>query len=348
MNIFSMRTKERETYSVQIKYSLLWECALGIAAITNHSLVETLDLTKQNRERIKGSMTKEMTEHLEYVKTHNTWKTLLQLLHQGDFKNIADFTSFVKKLSSEELKTIAIPYLGKEQKELINQLIQGSDDALAKLQLITKENSFLPSYLKFISEVDTEALKSHLIEVMSGWYKAVIEPDEEELESILIRDMDAKEKMIEKLGPEEFVEWATDGTRYYPEPSVFQVLLIPQYIYRPWNVEADLEGVKVFYYAVANENISSDNRYVPNKMLVQKYKALGDENRLKILKIVKEKSLSLQELTDELKMGKTTVHHHLKILKSARFVASNSHKYAINEKALTVLPTELKLFLEDN
>ncbi|WP_404456884.1 ArsR family transcriptional regulator (plasmid) [Virgibacillus necropolis] len=347
MDLFSMGTKEREKYSVEVKCSLLWESALGIAAITNHSLVETLDLSKQNRESIKKSLSKDMTEQLEYAQTHNTWKTLLQILHQEDFKNLSSFIAYVRKLSPEELKSIAIPYLGKDKNIQRNGLVQGSKEALSELQNFTKANPFLPSYLEFISKTNTEELKNHLIEVMSGWYKAVVEPEKEKLQSILSRDKNSKEKMIEKLEPEQFVEWATDGISYPPEPSVFKVILIPHYIYRPWNVQADLEGVKVFYYAVANESISIDSKYVPNKMLVQRYKALGDENRLKILKMIKEKSLSLQELTDELKMGKTTVHHHLKILKAARLVLPNSNKYSINEEALTLLPKELKLFLEN-
>lgn len=347
MDLFSMRTKVRETYSVELKYSLLWETALGIAAITNNSLVGTLDISKQNRESIIKSMSKDMTEHLEYVQRNNTWKTLLQLLHQEDFKDLSSFIFFVRKLSSKDLREIAIPYLGVDKKTLKSELAQGSDEALKQLQHITKENPFLPSYLEFISKANTEELKDHLIGVMSGWYKAVVEPEKEKLQSILIRDIESKENMINNLEAEQFVEWVTDGISYHPEPSVFKVILIPHYIYRPWNVEADLEGVKVFYYPVANESISADSKYTPNKMLVQRYKALGDENRLKILKMINEKNLSLQELTDELKMGKTTVHHHMKILKSARLVSSKSKKYVINQQALTLLQKELNIFLHN-
>ena len=33
--------------------------------------------------------------------------------------------------------------------------------------------------------------------------------------------------MNKKMKPEEFVEWATGGVHYMPEPSVHHVLLIP-------------------------------------------------------------------------------------------------------------------------
>jgi DNA-binding transcriptional ArsR family regulator len=349
MELFSTGVKrKREKYRVVVKCSLLWESALGIAAITNESLINTLDLSEKDREQIIQSLSKDMKEQLEYVQKHNTWKTLLQILHQEDLVDLASFEKYVSSLSFMELKSIAIPYLGKGQEAIKNDLLKGSKEALTELQVMTQEHPFLPSYLEFISKVSFEELKSHLIEVMSGWFKAVIEPNKEKLNSILLRDKTSKEIMLKSLEPDQFVEWATDGVKYPPEPSVHKVLLIPHYIYRPWNVEADLEGVKVFYYAVANESISGESKFVPNKLLVQRFKALGDETRLKILKMIKEKNVTLQELTIKLELGKTTVHHHLKILKSARLVSQNSNEYSIVDKAIESLPTELKLFLEND
>ncbi|MYL56254.1 ArsR/SmtB family transcription factor [Virgibacillus halodenitrificans] len=338
--------RNREKYTVEIKSSLLWEAALGIAAITNKDLISTLDLSEKDQGWIDQSLTKDMKDQLEYVQANNTWKTLLQILHEKDFEDLSSFSEYVKKLSSQELKGIAVPFLGTKAKALKNKLLNGSEEALKELQYITKDHVFLPTYLEFIYKVPTEKLKAHLIAVMSGWFKAIIEPNKGKLETILLRDKTLKEKMLNNFEPDQFVEWATDGVQYPPEPSVYKVLLIPHYIYRPWNVEADLEGVKVFYYAVANESITGEGRFVPNKLLVQKYKALGDETRLKILKITKESKVTLQALTTELELGKTTVHHHLKILKSARLISQNSNEYNIVDGAIENLPLELKHYLE--
>ncbi|TYS19053.1 winged helix-turn-helix transcriptional regulator [Rossellomorea vietnamensis] len=346
MDIYSIGSRRRETYRIEFKSSLLWETALGIAAITNESLVETLDFSKEEMDGICRSFSRELNDQLTYVKENNTWKTLLQLLHQEDFQNLASFASYVRDLSEEELKEAAIPYLGKNMNTAVSQLIHGSREALEMLQDKTRENSFIPAYLEFIFTVEAEELKHHLITVMQYWYDTVIKPQEGNLEAIFQRDMEAKRNMNEKMKPEQFVEWATDGIKYRPEPSVFTVLLIPHYFYRPWNVEADLEGTKVIYYPVANESLSPDSQYVPDKMLVQRYKALGDGNRLKILKLISEKARTLQELTEIMGMGKTTVHHHLKLLKSARLVTDSASKYYINEQILHSAAEELKNFLK--
>jgi biotin operon repressor len=347
MELYSAGTKiSKDTYSVEIKCSLLWESALGIAAITNESLVDTLDISKKNRKLIEQALSTKMIEHLEYVKKHNTWKTLLQILHQKDFEHLTSFIDYVNRLSSKCLKAIAIPFLGEEYNHLIDELLDGSQKGLSELQNITKNHPFLPSYLEYIKGVSSEELKTHLVEVMSGWFEAIIEPEKDKLKTILLRDKLSKENMQNRLDPEKFIEWATDGVKYSPEPNVYKVILIPHYIYRPWNVEADLDGVKVFYYAVANESIWNE-KFVPNKQLVQRYKALGDETRLKILKLIKEEHLSLQELTSELKLGKTTVHHHLKLLKSARLVSQvSNNKYDINQSVIDFLPSDLSLYLD--
>ena len=51
-----------------------------------------------------------------------------------------------------------------------------------------------------------------------------------------------------------------------------------------------------------------------------KHKALGDEARLRIVKMLFEKERTLQEITERLQLGKSTVHHHLKLLRAAKLV----------------------------
>ncbi|RDY72474.1 ArsR family transcriptional regulator [Halobacillus trueperi] len=345
MELFSMSLRKRETYQVEVKHSLLWEAALGIAAITNERLLETLDYTEKKWQTIKKSLSTEILDHLEMVQEKNTWKTILLLLHEKDMGSVEEFNDFVDHLDEEELRYIAIPYLGKKHQEDRRLASQGDQEAVARLQDVSKDNAFFPRYIAYISQVDAHHLKSHIQEVMTGWYEAVIQPDEAMFKGILERDAFSKKKRIEKLEAEDFVEWATHGIRYMPEPSVYKVIMIPQFIYRPWNVEADIEGAKIFYYPVANESIQPNDPYVPDQMLVQKFKALGDENRLRMLKILMGGGRTLKEMTEEIGMGKTTVYHHLKLLKSARLIVAYGPRYHVSPRAWEMLPKELELFL---
>lgn len=67
MEVYHITSRKRETYNVQVKYSILFECALGIAAITHKRLIDTLEKSQNEWEEMKQSLTEEMREHLQFV-----------------------------------------------------------------------------------------------------------------------------------------------------------------------------------------------------------------------------------------------------------------------------------------
>lgn len=346
MEVFSTTGRKRETYQVEMKYSLLWECALGIAAITNNRLLNSLDRPTSYWKDVRTSLSVDLQAELDYVEKNNTWKALLQLLHQKDFSSLEAFSEYINNLTERELIYQCIPFISKNYQPIREQAADKKLEAIEQLREATKDNPFFPSYISFICTIDAQQLKQHLIIVMSGWYKAVIEPDLENLKSILQTDARAKEKMKKKMEPEEFVEWATGGIKYMPEPSVYKVLLIPQYIYRPWNIAADLEETKVYYYPVSNESLSPSDKYMPSNFLVLKHKALGDEIRMRIVKLLFEQSRTLQEMTEKLALGKSTIHHHLKIMRSAQLVGIEEGKYVLKKRAIMSLAKELEQYFQ--
>ncbi|MBU9722797.1 MULTISPECIES: ArsR/SmtB family transcription factor [Bacillaceae] len=345
MDTLNLSSKKRETYQVRLKYSPLWESALGIAAITNTPLLNTLEKPMSYWSSIKESISMNLLEHLEYVEKNNTWKALLQILHTKDFTDIEDLTNYIEQANSEDLRFICLPFVGRKFEDIRRQAIQENKTAIKELKKITSDNPFFPDYIQFICSVEINELKNHLIFVMQSWFEEVVKPNAKELTQILHNDYQAKKKMLTKMTAEEFVAWATGGVSYVPEPSVHYVLLIPQYIYRPWNIEADLDGTKVFYYPVSNESIYPNDKYMPDNFLVAKVKALGDEVRLKIVKLLFEQDRSLHDITDQLELGKSTVHHHLKQLRAAKIVEIKNSKYSLKLNSIDSLSKEIDSYL---
>lgn len=346
MEILNASSKKRETYQVHLKFSPLWECALGIAAITNTPLLNTLEKPMSYWSTIKQSLSEELIKNLDYVEKHNTWKALLQILHAHDFSPIQAFTDYINQSQEYDLRLTCLPFVGMNYQELRYKAAAQDNEAINELKMITKDNPFFPSYIEFISKVNINELKNHLINVMQDWYEAVILPNVEQITQILENDYKSKTNMFNKMSSEEFVEWTTGGINYIPEPSVYNVLLIPQYIYRPWNIEADLEGTKVYYYSVANDSINPGDKYTPNNFLVEKFKAIGDEARLRIVKLLYEQDRTLQDITDQLDLGKSTIHHHLKILRAAKIVEISNAKYSLKKKSIESLLKELDFYLK--
>ncbi|MCT1902436.1 metalloregulator ArsR/SmtB family transcription factor [Oceanobacillus sp. FSL W8-0428] len=346
MDVLQLTSRERESYEIQLTYSILWECALGIAAITNTRLLDTLEKPKEYWIQTRESVSAELSEELDYVEQNNTWKALLQILHQQEFSNLDVFQQYVQHLTDTELKFICLPFIGNPYQADREQAAQGEEKAIKELMRITANNPFFPSYIEFISSCEAEPLKKHLIKVMNSWYQEIVRKSEQETKVILEKDYQSKKEKQQKMSSEELVQWATGGVTYTPEPSVHTVLLIPQYIYRPWNIEADMEGTKVFYYPVSNESVSPSDRYMPDYFLVQKYKALGDEVRLKMVKMLSEHPRTLQDMTEKLDIGKSTIHHHLKILRAAKLVEIIDSKYCLKNNVFTLLAKEFDWYLE--
>lgn len=334
--------RKRRTYQVQLTGSALWECALGLAAVTYPRIHASLEKQESYWKDVREVLSSDLNEELDYVERHNTWKTLLQLLHLHSFSTIEDFLSFIESMDEVSLRFESLPHLGEFRKAAA-----GEPAAKQKLIEASSGHPFYPEYIAFICDVSIEELRHHLIKVMKGWYDHQIAPDRQSVTEMLKRDLHAKKEMKAKLDPEAFVEWATGGVVYKPEPGVHNVLLIPQSIYRPWNITADLEGTKVYYYPVADEFLEAEfDPFRPSLAMVQRHKALGDEIRMRIVKLLYIKERSLQELTAQLGLAKSTVHHHLSLLRSSGLVITEKSHYMLRESLLDAMGAELKGYLE--
>ncbi len=135
----------------------------------------------------------------------------------------------------------------------------------------------------------------------------------------LRRDADEKRSLARSMKPQRIVETATNGVTFKMQADMTGVLLIPSKIIRPWTVMSDHEGVQIFAYSVADEHLNADPDAPPG-YLVELYKALGDERRLKMLAYLAEGPHSLMEVAEHVDLAKSTAHHHLRILRSAGLV----------------------------
>ncbi|MEK4563691.1 metalloregulator ArsR/SmtB family transcription factor [Alkalihalobacillus sp. FSL R5-0424] len=206
----------------------------------------------------------------------------------------------------------------------------------------------MPDYIMYICTTEIDPLKEHLISVMTGWFEELIHPQQHALQDRLCRDIElkrAKQKAYPSL--DAFVHYVTDGVDYSPEPSVTKVVLIPHFSYRPWTIVADLKGTKVFYYPIANASINPFDPLIPDKKLALMYKALGEEARLKMVKLLYSGDKSLQELASLLDMPKSTLHHHLTQLRSARLVLTTKNKYSLNKTKLADIDRGLTDYLNE-
>ena len=100
---------------------------------------------------------------------------------------------------------------------------------------------------------------------------------------------------------------------------------------------------KLFFYPLNDDYLLEPGK--PSQKLVRGHKALGDELRLKLLYQLQQGPLSLQEMSTRFAISKTTLHHQLSILKSAKFVKVHKGIYSVNNSGIDSFSGQLQQFL---
>jgi DNA-binding transcriptional ArsR family regulator len=132
--------------------------------------------------------------------------------------------------------------------------------------------------------------------------------------------------------------WATD------------IALIPTVALRPFIAPVESGSTQLILCSVADEALDDDPA-APPRRLVKVTTALGDEVRLRILHELAGEDLTASELAVRLGIERTSLHHHLGILRSAGLVAARaegvqSWRYARRTDGIAGVATALNRYLE--
>jgi DNA-binding transcriptional ArsR family regulator len=146
-----------------------------------------------------------------------------------------------------------------------------------------------------------------------------------------------------------FVERATNGVRVVPEQRIRRIVLAPSYFGRPYNSMTKVGDVQLVCYPIADSSLGSADRLTPPNSTVRLYRALGDESRLRILKLLAERDRYVTEIAHELDLSKPTILHHLAVLRSAGLVTiteqGNMTYYSLRHDRAKEAGVELRAYL---
>ena len=288
------------------------------------------------------------------LEDNHIWIHLLGLAYESEPpRDVPALIAHIETIEPLELRLHLIGYYRRSFRRLtpLDVILQAAEgDLEAQRQYIktsTNEHGHWQDVLHHLFSLDPEETKTRVLDILQRWYERVFRDYEPQLIPILQRDAEAKQAMKQTMSLERLIETATNGLEYVPEPNLRKVLLIPSYVMRPWNELSDYQDIKIFCYPVADESVSEDP-HTPPVRLVRLYKALADERRLRILKMLMTRSYSLQEIADEFGVAKTTMHHHLGILRAAGLVRaqSNDKVYSLRPNMLSEVSELLDTYLK--
>ncbi len=269
----------------------------------------------------------ETVQLLSGIDSVRLWGHLLGLVHElPQPRDVPSLIARVAASTSEELRQHLLGYYQSwtaTPREVIGRAAKGEDEALATVladlfpdvaQRDKLRDRFFPD-----PRVAPEGTKIAIVDTLQRWYEVLFTHLEAEIAPILERDVRVKRILQRTTSPERLIDTTLNGIEYVPEPGIREVVFFPSYLWRPWVVLSDHADLKLIIYSVADDSLATDGDEPPTR-LVKLYKALGDERRLRTLKKLSITDYSLQELADYLGLAKSTMHHHLTILRSAGLV----------------------------
>lgn len=223
-------------------------------------------------------------------------------------------------------------------------------DAAAQREMLARsfpDDATWQSAARHLLAGGAERAKADVLTILRGWYDDVFEREEQKLMPVLARDARAKEVLSRALPAEQMIEVATNGVEYAPEPGITGAVLVPTVIFRPWVLVSEYRTLKIFCYPVDDDSVAAPSDGPPAH-LVRAYKALADDSRLRILRLLSSDSFTLQQLATRLGLAKSTVHHHLAVLRSAglvRVTEGEEKRYALRRDRVPGLSELLEGYL---
>jgi DNA-binding transcriptional ArsR family regulator len=203
--------------------------------------------------------------------------------------------------------------------------------------------------MRHVLRGDPEHLRGELLHILRLWHERAFAPDEERLLPILEREAVAIRRQAVRLDGLGIIDHVTDGLRWAIDASLTDVLMAPSYAARPVVFYVEHRGTTLVLFPVSEESVLGDE-FGPPGRLVKLAKALADEGRLKVLYALRDRELTGAEIAERLGVPRTSLWHHILILRSAGLVRAtkgtgNQSTYALQEEVLPEVSELLEQFL---
>jgi DNA-binding transcriptional ArsR family regulator len=308
------------------------------------------DGTDYDDEKLITRISQRLDEDLSarVVDLEDSWSLYLGLMgiayDRGVGQAMDDFIEVLRALDPLEFRrtVLGAAHPVSDDPTLLDAAARGEVDAVHAV--LGEHHAGLRDFLLEEPATSTE----QLIDVIERFHDQGMRPELEAIGPMLERDAAEKRALAKTLPAELFVERATKGVTFEPGPGVRGVVLIPSVVLRPWTLMVEHRSIRIFVYSVDEETINADPT-APPSYLVELYKALGDERRLRLLAELWVGDQDLKTLSHKLELAKSTVHHHLRTLRTAglvRVIVRDEDKvYGIRKEALVDAGPLLEGFL---
>ncbi|MEN8041929.1 MAG: winged helix-turn-helix domain-containing protein [Actinomycetota bacterium] len=330
MKVADYTSRRKSTINLTISYHSAADLLNALWIVSDRCIgneITDLDLGADWFDDLAEGLSQETMATIEKLGCGDLWLALVTLLPEtSEGGSVADFISFLTTYEPADLRMRLLQYYDSfedEHRELMADVAEGNSaeiDNLLSMSSMTKaEAKPWKDALRFLLEMSPEETRAFIVGALSAFQSEVFEEHERAFRSNLEADYQAKKKMARRLSPGRVIEIATNGIALADDHTRLPIVLVPNMITRPWVVMTMSSDVFIVNYPVSDDCIDADPD-APPSWLVKLHKALGDERRLRILRTLSQGDASLAELSKDADIAKSTLHHHLMLLRAAGLI----------------------------
>lgn len=275
-------------------------------------------------------------------------------VERPEVRTASEFVDLVTDLDDE---TIVRMILGEdlrhpERAPLVERALDGDEAAIEELMVgwdetaTAKEGSKTAGILFRRPEVILGPARG----ILAAWLDH-FGPLEDRVRRMIERDVELRAEDRRTLGSADLIERTTGGVRFSADPIARRVILAPSYFSRPFNFLLAADDWRLFGYPIADAALDASDPLAPPAAVVRFHRALGDDTRLRILRLLRERDLYLTEIAQLLELSKPTIKHHLVQLRAASLVTVTEEAgltyYSLRRERFDAAAGELRRYLLD-
>ena len=358
MKVADYTTQRKNDINLSVSYHSAADLLLSLWVLGDRIAgceVADLELGDQWFDDLAAGLSPETRSSIADIGTGDLWIALVPLLPEaGEGGTIDDFLAFLEKYDPADLRMRLLqlhdPFKD-EDRGLVADAAEGSGSdievLLSRSDLDSTHSKPWRDALLFLLEMTPEETRDYIVGTLSSVQSEVFAEHEKAFRPLLEADSRSKRKMARRLSPERVIELASNGITLADDHTRLPIILMPTMVARPWAVFSAGSDCFVLGYPVSDECIDADPD-APPPWLVKLHKALGDARRMRILRQLAEGNATLKELAEDADVAKSTLHHHLMLLRDAgliRIEVGDEKRYSLRENPLPEAAVDLDHYI---
>jgi DNA-binding transcriptional ArsR family regulator len=330
--------------SVKVEVSPAYELLQTLFVAFTREETDTYEIGSEWLTDVRERAGDDLAKRIESVAFDepDTFVNLIGLVHDTPSpRDVPAFLDHLRATDPDEIRLHIVGFYARETRRttpptVIRAAVAG--DPEARREFVGAAYAHWESWGDYVARVldaDGEAFKAELIGGLEEWNERVWKAESLTIMPILERDAEVKRDLLRELPIDRFITTATNGVEFAPRPGIDRVVMVPSFVNRPLVTYNEFGETLIIVYPVADESVTAESDAPPLR-LVRLSKALGDEKRLRILRALADGEKTLMELADMFGVAKTTMHHHMIVLRSAGLISVGvgSKRYRLRAETL--------------